>query len=503
MDVHDFFPSSASRISAFANAQVHLYRHDVRLQDYFEALQLDTLASPRVKASDLGGRRRPYTWTVRAADKASGLGGRRKIKADVLLCPNPDLRRKAEGKFFLRTLSGLAHTGAKVLCLLAEGSPWWHEAHARLAASGRAQQVEFIDPTAPWNRAEAAMRPRVASLRAQSAFAQTVQLLEPHGLNPSREVEAGFNRLAFFAEAWERLAPHLEFEGVVARCHWLGLCSPVCRTGRERGKPVIAFQQGVIGHTLDAPVSVSRFVAFGQPSASLLAGMNRRFFEAVGLPEPQVDYVRGGCLFDPVTSLRDQFDQQTLLMVDIPLPPGDFYGIASQCQALLQLGEKLLTSGLPLRRLVIRPHPHWGSLDLESCQCLARKFPARCELSHPAWSVEDDLRRSSVVAGILSGVLTVASACGLPGVFLSTPQGYKTVDLDCFASQTFEPDAAFSAIGKLLTDRQAYAGAQSAALRNAREYYAGGGNLNPDAAFFERMLRVVPPSSRPQSGRGR
>ena len=45
MDIHDLFQSPASRIAAFAEMQLHLYRHDVRLQDYFEPLQLDTLTS--------------------------------------------------------------------------------------------------------------------------------------------------------------------------------------------------------------------------------------------------------------------------------------------------------------------------------------------------------------------------------------------------------------------------------------------------------------------------
>ena len=109
---------------------------------------------------------------------------------------------------------------------------------------------------------------------------------------------------------------------MVARCHWHPLCSPVCRTARQRGKPVITFQQGVIGHTLDVPVTASKYVAFGQSSASFLARMNRRFFQAAGMPEPPVEYVNGGCLFDTVIALPDQFAHQTLLMVDVPTGPG-------------------------------------------------------------------------------------------------------------------------------------------------------------------------------------
>jgi hypothetical protein len=264
-------------------------------------------------------------------------------------------------------------------------------------------------------------------------------------------------------------------------------------SARQRGKPVITFQQGVIGHTLDVPVTASKYVAFGQTSASLMARVNHRFFQAAGMPEPPVEYINGGCLFDTVVALPDQFDHQTLLIVDAPVGQGDFYGIESQGRALLQLAKKLLAADLPLRRLVIRPHPYWSNLDFEACKHLVREHSTRCELSHPVWSLEDDLRRSSVVIGIFSGVLTVASACGLPTIFLQTKQGFTTADLACFSPrQTLLPDAAFCEIGKILTDRQAYAEARTQALRNAREYYADGRDLDLDGAFFERLLRDEP-----------
>ncbi len=501
MHIDDLFHSPVGRIAPFAEMQLHLYRHDTSLQDYFEALQLDTLTSPRVDSREQRASGRLRTWAIQGADKLSQIGRRRKIKADVLVCPNPDLRRKTEARFLVRTLLGLAETGAKILCLLPTDAPCRNELHAQLATAGRSGQVEFVDPSTALNPLEARLRSRVARMRGRSAFNETVRILEPHALNPSREVIAGFERLAYYVEAWERLAPWLEFDAVVARCHWHALCSPVCRTAQQRGKPVITFQQGVISHTLDVPVTASKYVAFGKTSGSLLAQVNSRFFQAAGMPEPPVEYVNGGCLFDTVTALPDQFDRQTLLMVDVPVPAGqgDFYGIESQCRALLQLAEKLLAADLPLRRLVIRPHPYWSNLDLRACQRLIREHSTRCELSHPVWSLEDDLRRSSAVVGIFSGVLTVASACGLPTVFLQTEHGFTTADLACFSPrQTLLPEAAFSEIGKLLTDRQAYAEVRTQALQNAREYYSNGTDLDLSGTFFERLLRTEPVSNRTQ-----
>lgn len=250
----------------------------------------------------------------------------------------------------------------------------------------------------------------------------------------------------------------------------------------------------MIGHSLDVPVTVSKYVAFGQPSATFLSQMNRKFHEAVGRPNPPVDYVLGGCLFDKIIDLRGQFARGTVLMVDIPVLSDDFYGMAGQGQAMLQLAERLLGSEPALRRLVIRAHPYWNNLDLEACKQLVRRHPTRCELSHPAWALEDDLRRSSVVVGLTSGVLTVAAASGLPVVFLDTEHAYKTGDQACFSPETLMPEAAFREISKMLKDERAYAQAQAQAIHDGSEYYAQGENCDFSAAFFEQLLQ------RPASG---
>jgi hypothetical protein len=61
------------------------------------------------------------------------------------------------------------------------------------------------------------------------------------------------------------------------------------------------------------------------------------------------------------------------------------------------------------------------------------------------------------------------------------------------------PDAAFCEIRKILTDRQAYAEAQTEALKNAREYYADSTDVKLDGTFFERLLRDKPVSSTPRA----
>jgi hypothetical protein len=499
MDLHDLFQSpKGSWLEAFAQIQLQLYRHDASLQDYFMTLQSDTFASPRASSRDGRVVSRHIEWAIHAADRVSRFRPRRRIKADVLFCPMPYFDRKTETQFLVRSLLALAQTNATILCLLPVGAPCRDELNTRLETAGRAGQVTFIDPAGPLNPLEARSRFEVARLRGRAAFDETVQILEPYRLSPGLEIKANFEHVAFFVESWERLAPWVEFDALVARCHWHVLCSAVCRTALERGKPVVTFQQGVISHTLEAPVTASKYVAFGPSSASFLARVNRAFSKAAGISESPVEYVSGGSLYDTITALPDQSDHQTLLMVDEPTDRGQgrFYGLESQNHALLDLAERLLAAGPFLRRLIIRPHPFWSNLDFAACRRLVREHPDRCELSHPAWSLEDDLRRSSVVVGIFSGVLTVASACGLPAVFLQTDEGYATGDLACFApTQMLLPDPAFIAISRMLSDRHAYAEARTEALRNAREYYAHGTNLDLTGAFFERLLRTGPLTS--------
>lgn len=493
LDFHDLFHSPKSKIAAFAQMQVHLYRHDIKMQDYFLPLQSGTLTRARVGVRNQDFSIRLTNWAIQGVDKISQFRPRRKIKADVLFCPIAYFGRQTENRFLVRTLLGLAQTDAKIICLLSASAPCRDELDAQLRAVGRSGQITFVDPAIPSSPIEARLLSKTARMRACSTLEEVVQVLEPHGLSPGPEVMAGFQQAAYFVEAWERIAPWVEFDAVVARCHWNTLCSPVCRTGQQRGKPVITFQQGVIGHTLDAPVTASKYVAFGQSSASFLSRVNSRFFQAARMAEPPVEYLNGGCLFDTVTVLPDQFEHQTLLMVDVPNDFDDFYGVGRQSESLLQLAERLLAADLPLRRLVIRPHPYWSNLDFEACQRLVRQHFTRCELSHPVWSLEDDLRRSSAVVGIFSGVLTVASASGLPTIFLDTEQGYRTGDLACFSpEQTLLPDAAFYEIRRLLIDRHAYAEARSKALQNAREYYANGTNLELSGTFFDRLLRTAP-----------
>ena len=218
-----------------------------------------------------------------------------------------------------------------------------------------------------------------------------------------------------------------------------------------------------------------------------MARMNRAFHDAVGLPEPCVKFVPGGSLYDIILDLPNQFDRHSLLVIDDPDPSG-FYGLDIHHRGVLRAVEKILRESVPLRRVIVRPHPFMGNLDLEPWKQLVRDFPDSCEISSSAWTLEDDLKRVSVVIGSTSGALTVASACGLPTIYVGT-DSFATGDLECFLQgQSFLPDDASRAINQVLNDPDAYAVARGLSLKNAREYYEKGSNLEMDGAFVDRLL---------------
>ena len=169
--------------------QLHLYRHDISLQDYFLPLQLDTLTTPRVKFGDQRATNRLVTLAIHGADKVSQLRPRRKIKTDVLFCPIPYFKRKTENQFLVRTLLGLAQTDAKILCLLPAGARCRVNWMTDWQLQGEAARSRSSIPP-PLSPMEARLRSMVARVRACSALEQTVRILEPHGLGPSEEVES-------------------------------------------------------------------------------------------------------------------------------------------------------------------------------------------------------------------------------------------------------------------------------------------------------------------------
>ena len=123
MDISDLFHSPRSHIAEFSEMQVHLYRHDIKLQDYFLQLQMNTLINPRATADDRHAANPMAKWAVQVADRISQIRRPQKIRTEILFCPMPYFDRKTENQFLVRTLLGLAQTDAAILCLLPAHAP--------------------------------------------------------------------------------------------------------------------------------------------------------------------------------------------------------------------------------------------------------------------------------------------------------------------------------------------------------------------------------------------
>lgn len=490
MDLGELFRlPERSGVAGFAEAQTRLYRVNESLQDYFLPLQLNFARVGSGAAPPLRFSRRFFGLAMRKGYRLLELSGRRKYKADVLYCPMTDFRRSTENKLFLRTLRGLLQTGASILCLLPQGAPCQKQVAEMIEAEKKTSQVVLLDPLALLNPRATRFFFRAARERGRAAFSEVSEILEPFELNPPCEAEGAFEEVARYVEAWNSIEESVEFDAVVARCHWQMLCSPICRTARERGKTVITFQQGVIDHTLDVPLSAAQYVAYGPASASFLARMNRSFFKAVRKDEPQVDFIPGGSLQDALLDLPDQFAHRTLLVIHEP-DPNAFYGLDIHRRGVFKVVSELLRSGTALRRIIVRLHPYAPNGESDLWKELVREHRDCCEISYLIWSLEDDLARASVVIGNYSGTLTVAAASGLPTFFVET-ECFATNDLICFRNgQTVSPDEAVWQITRLSSDETAYAQARTVALRNAAEYYAGGANATLECAFLEHKLRI-------------
>src|ERR1700676_1346526 len=97
MDLRNVFRvPEGSGIAAFAAAQVHLFRHNANLQDYFLALQLSRAGLSKVNVPPRSLARRVLGMAEATGYKVIRQFDRRKYKVDVLYCPAPYYARRTE-----------------------------------------------------------------------------------------------------------------------------------------------------------------------------------------------------------------------------------------------------------------------------------------------------------------------------------------------------------------------------------------------------------------------
>lgn len=490
------FPPEA-RAPAFARAQVLLARNAPELlyqaMGIQKTLRRDTereAGAPAASAAPDAPPRRFLGRALRHLDAAAPAW--RRYDVDVLLCGTWAWNRQQEHRMWERLLRTLLRRGTSVLCL----TPRAGKLHERLRSlqEEHARRVAFLDPRIGRGR----LRDRPSHLRAREAARHELQeaqrVLSAQDVYLAEGAHASFLWNAARRLDWQRWAPRIAFEVALVRCPWLPLCNAVTRTARRRGRRLVTFQQGVVSHSIDVPTRADTYVCFGRSSQRVLERMDRAFAEAAGddateRAEGGTQYVRAGSFFDPVVRVDGGFAQHTVLVFDQTVGWAmRYYGLQAQQDALQRLVRRLLAESDALDRLVVRLHPARPQSSAGAWQNLAEAFPERLVLSGRERPIVDDLRRASVALGLFSGALATAAACGLPTCFLTTPGGFYTPDLDCFAERFGEENELFETIQALLRDREAYRRAQEACLERARDYYESGTACSFDEALVERIL---------------
>jgi hypothetical protein len=155
--------------------------------------------------------------------------------------------------------------------------------------------------------------------------------------------------------------------------------------------------------------------------------------------------------------------------------------------------DKILRQVPAVKKVIVRPHP--DNRKPEVWLKLAASNPARVELSHPAYSLQFDLSRSSLVLGLFSGALATAAACGIPALFLWQPSWFYTPDLACFAPKLFvSPESVTERIETLLTHESEYMAARNDSLEAAKLYYHERKFCTFEPEFVGQLFSPIPPA---------
>ncbi|MEA5511311.1 hypothetical protein VB715_16175 [Crocosphaera sp. UHCC 0190] len=286
--------------------------------------------------------------------------------------------------------------------------------------------------------------------------------------------------------AWFWVARKIEFDIAILRVEWETYSFPIKETARWRGKRTIAFQHGVISHTLDVPVTVSRFLTFGEQSAKFLQVLNQEFSSITGQTNICNDFRVCGAIIDDIKIQTNNFEKRTILILDQSVDRAvKFNGLNSQIKALEILLEKLLIQA-DIDKVIIRPHPEAKISDFWIC--CKNNYPEKLELSHSQFKLEMDINRSSVAIGLFSGALAIAAASGLPSYWLRTPDCYHTPDLSCFDEFALSENQILEDIKQIMSSEMLYLKRQESTLKVSKVYYNENKKISLNRNFLNLFL---------------
>ena len=285
------------------------------------------------------------------------------------------------------------------------------------------------------------------------------------------------------------ISREIDYEVAVLRCIRDKYSWAINHTSQSKKKMVIGFQHGVVGHTLELPITVNRYLTFGNQSNQLLRDLNKEFEVLFKEKRMCSDFCEVGQITDEIKIQENNFPKRSVLIIDQTVKTWgsiEFYGLEKQIEAT----ERLITAILDLQELykvIVRPHPDaeispfWQeALDI---------YPDKFEISHPHYPLTDDVNKSSIAVGLFSGGLITCASSGLPTYFLTHPEGFFTPDIDCFKSPFIcDEKTMLTEIKKLLSDEEYYLLQRKKCLLRSERYYKNNQRTNIDSKFIKDFI---------------
>jgi hypothetical protein len=327
---------------------------------------------------------------VRAAHRYCFCFARGRRKIDVLInYPDRALARISEQKLLSALLSELVSSNLQVAIIGCNANPWLADICSRL-------NISIIDPES----GNAFSASRVANCVVLLLALMDYTVIKYHLLASLIQVDStlwkSVSREARRTIFVDRISKSISFKTVILRCEWESYSSQLIDIAQAKGAPTIAFQHGVISHTLDAPCKVDHYMAFGRQSADLLKILSDTFFMATGKHNSTklANFHPVGSFIDAIDINVNNYSRRTVLILDQYVEQlASFYGLhmGQKCLEKLVLSLSSLKS---IRKIIFRPHPYSRSTEFieKSTTRLGDKF----HVSSKGATLQSDIKQSSI-----------------------------------------------------------------------------------------------------------
>ncbi len=485
------YPPGA-RAALAARAQMALWASPEgrRLYPYFALLE--THIHPGKAASRALPPPRRAGLSARLLGWQPQLAGRvsvRKLRCDVLVvgeCRD----RETEYRLMARIACSAAEAGHSVLYLVCGNHEEHRRIHEAVRSAGLESRVTVMDLPPAAGSLAASVTCAEGRLAAHKDW-QTMGSLLPEDLKISEGAYDAMAGIASVRLAWQRFREKIDFDVAIVRCHFTPLGASIAESEMDRPTTVATTQHGVICSPTWFPILTDRYICFGPASAAFAARLDAEIAERTGREAICADFLPSGSLYDALPPLQPQHQPRTLLVIDQNTRRGSqLLGMQEQNGEFAGAIERALQSCTNLDRVIIRPHP--DNKAREGWADLPERYPSRVEFSRPGSSLEENLTASSAVAGMFSGAVVTAAACGLPALFVWREGWYYTGDLECFRDRLFtHPEELPQKLDAILSSPASLSEWSMVAREAARQYYRDGGECPFDREWAERALALV------------